>query len=281
LHESVDSLLQSAELSIVQFDIQTRNELQTFNRILPCYVMSYLKKGEAKLRIGNEVFNITPGTVVIIPPNVEHDHFKEIENETIFLWCHFTYEVGNTIDVMKIFNFPISFKLQNSETFERVFLEFKELTTSEDFLIKTVLKKAKSYEILYLLLENIMSSQEEDYEQDQSKGFLCILTQIVKYPEKDISLQELSEQFHMHPTYISNRFKEIFGKPPIQVQRELKIDRAKKLLGSTDLTITEIANAVGFSSVPGFTRLFKNYVGISPSKFRNLNTKWNDKISVI
>jgi AraC family transcriptional regulator, arabinose operon regulatory protein len=278
MHPIIDYLLQSAELTIVEFDIHERNEMKTFNRTLPSYVMSYIKKGEAKLRIKDEVYHLAPGTVVIIPPHIEHDHYKETNDETIFLWCHFTYEIGSALDVLKIFNLPITFKLQNPEMFERVFVDFVEITDSQDFLIKTILKKAKSYEILYLLLENIMRSQEKVFEQDHSKGFISMLTQIVKNPEKEVSLKELSNQFHLHPTYISNRFKELFGKSPIQIQRELKIDRAKKLLRSTEMSVTEIAHEVGYMVVPGFTRLFKNYVGISPTQYRNMNTKWNSYI---
>lgn len=270
--------MESAELTIVEFNIHERNEMKTFNRTLPSYVMSYIKKGEAKLKIRDEVYHLAPGTVVIIPPHIEHDHYKETNDETIFLWCHFTYEIGSALDVLKIFNLPITFKLQNPEIFERVFVDFVEITDSQDFLIKTILKKAKSYEILYLLLENIMRSQENVFEQDHSKGFISILTQIVKNPEKEVSLKELSNQFHLHPTYISNRFKELFGKSPIQIQRELKIDRAKKLLRSTEMTVTEIAQEVGYMVVPGFTRLFKSYVGISPTQYRNMNTKWNGNI---
>ncbi|MFP5115931.1 helix-turn-helix domain-containing protein [Bacillaceae bacterium C204] len=274
--QQIDFLLQSAELSIVEFDIHIRTEMKTFNRRLSCYVMSYIKKGEAKLRVGKDEYMLLPGTVVIIPPYIEHDHYKETEEETIFLWCHFTYEIGNALDVLKIFNLPITFKLTNSEEFEKVFLEYKNISFTEDFLIKTILKKAKSHEILYLLLKSIMNSHEESFERNHSQGFISILTQIVTNPEKELSLQELSNQFHLHPTYISNRFKELFGKSPMHVQREMKIDRARKLLISTEMSITEIAHAVGYPAIPGFTRLFKNYVGISPTQFRNLNKKWSD-----
>lgn len=213
MHERMDALLQSAELLIEDFDIHIRNEMQTYNRILPNYVMSYVKKGEAKLRVRSEVYNLTPGTAVIIPPNVQHDHYMANKEETTFLWCHFTYKIGNAIDVMKIINFPITFKLQNSEIFERVFIEFKNLTSSENFLIKTILKRAKSYELLYLLMNNIMSAQEEVYEQEHSKGFICMLNQIVKNPESELSLKELSKSFicilHISATdlrsYLGNR----------------------------------------------------------------------------
>lgn len=276
MHKQIDRLLQSAELSIVEFDLHIRNEMKTFNRSLPFYVMSYHKIGEAILRVGEEIYKIKPGTVAIIPPNIEHDHYKETDEETVFLWCHFTYEIGNVIDVLKLFNFPITFNLKNSEEFERVFMEFKEINQKDDFLSKTILTKAKSHEMLYLLLESIMNSKNDLFHQSQSECFLCMLTQFIKNPDKDVSLNDLSTQYHLHPTYISNRFKELFGKSPIQVQRELKIDRAKKLLRSTQLSVTEIAHSLGFQGIPGFTRLFKSYVGISPSQYRTLNKRWSE-----
>lgn len=123
-----------------------------------------------------------------IPPSIEHDHYKETDEETVFLWCHFTYEIGNVIDVLKLFNFPITFNLKNSEEFERVFMEFMEINQKDDFLSKTILTKAKSHEMLYLLLESIMNSKNDLFHQSQSESFLCMLTQFIKNPDKDVSL---------------------------------------------------------------------------------------------
>jgi AraC family transcriptional regulator, arabinose operon regulatory protein len=274
LQDKLDILLRNADLNILECDIHMRNEMDTYNRILPYYVMSYQKNGEAKLRIRNKIYDISPGTVIIIPPNVEHDHFKETAEQTVFLWFHFIYGIANVIDVLKIFNFPITFKLKNSDVFEKVFVQYKEASTQTNFLSATILRKAKAYELLYLLLEGIINSNGSLEDQYKYDGFLNILAQVLKSPERELSLQDLSRQFHLHPTYISNRFKELFGKSPIQVQRELKVNRAKKLLKSSELSVTEIAQSIGFSSMPGFTRLFKTYVGISPTQYRNLNKKF-------
>ena len=48
----------------------------------------------------------------------------------------------------------------------------------------------------------------------------------------------------------------------------MKLEKAKGLLGDTDMTVTEIAEALGFSSVHYFSRLFKQFTGRSPNSFR-------------
>jgi AraC family transcriptional regulator of arabinose operon len=175
LQDKLDILLRNADLNILECDIHMRNEMDTYNRILPYYVMSYQKNGEAKLRIRNKIYDISPGTVIIIPPNVEHDHFKETAEQTVFLWFHFIYGIANVIDVLKIFNFPITFKLKNSDVFEKVFVQYKEASTQTNFLSATILRKAKAYELLYLLLEGIINSNGSLEDQYKYDGFLNIL----------------------------------------------------------------------------------------------------------
>ncbi|WP_162463280.1 helix-turn-helix transcriptional regulator [Paenibacillus psychroresistens] len=267
-------LLRNAELDVVEFDVHQRKEMKTFNRTLPYYVMSYHKKGSAKLRVGNQIHTITPGTVIYIPPNVEHDHYKDSHEETEFLWWHFTFQIVNVMDVMKLFQIPIAFRLHNSEYFEQVFEQFITSTSRSSSLPSSILKQAKALELLYIILDSALGKRDHISFNTQSLSFLDLLSRIVQHPEEQISLQSLSEEMHMHPTYICNRFKELFGKSPMQVQREIKMQKAKKLLESSEMTITELSQALGFSEVQNFTRLFKTYVGVSPTQYRNLNIKW-------
>jgi AraC family transcriptional regulator of arabinose operon len=267
----LDLLLQNAVLNIIEFDINTRHEMKTYNRVRSCYVMSYHKKGNAKLRINDEVYAIVPGTVILIPPNIAHDHYKENADESIFLWSHFTFEIAGVIDVLKLFQIPITFKLKDSVEFEKVFMQYNELKKQSGFLPRTILRKAKALELIYLVLESAISIDQEISAKNQSSSFLEILARIIQHPEQEFSLALFAQELNMHPTYISNRFKELYGRSPIQVQREMKIHKAKTLLKTTQLSITEIAQAIGFNGIPNFTRLFKLYVGTSPSHYREIN----------
>ncbi|MCL6547586.1 MAG: AraC family transcriptional regulator [Alicyclobacillus sp.] len=275
----LEYLLAKAELNIYEFDIHRRTELKNMNRTLPYYVMSYHKCGNAMLRVGNEVHSIGPGTVILIPPHVEHDHFKATADETVFLWWHFTFTLADVIDVLKIFQLPITFQLHDSREFESAFDQFMESTRGKGYLPKTILKKAKALELLYIVLESALQSNlAVGKTVDQLNGFLGVLVQMVRHPEREISLKSLAQELHMHPTYISNRFRRLFGKSPMQVHREMKIQLAKTLLETSDMPITEIAQRCGFVGIQEFDRVFKRIVGITPSQFRRTYGKWRSLV---
>jgi AraC family transcriptional regulator of arabinose operon len=275
MYNSLNILFQNANMNIIEFDINSRKEMKTFGRSIPYYIMSYHKKGEAKLRIGDEVYCISPGTAILIPPNVEHDHYKISEEDTTFFWCHFTYDIGNVIDILKIFNLPVTFQINDITYFEKVFFDYKNLMSNIGLLSSAILRKAKAYEILHLFLESAFISSNSN-EKEYTEGFLCMLCEIIQQPEQDFSLSSLSEKYHLHPTYISNRFKELFGLSPIQVQRELRISKAKTLLKTSEMSVGQIAEAVGFNGLPNFIKSFKSYVGITPTQFRNLDERWEN-----
>ena len=63
-------------------------------------------------------------------------------------------------------------------------------------------------------------------------------------------------------------FKAVFGETPHQYRSRAQIEKAKHLLILTDLSITDVCMAVGFSSLGSFSALFSRRVGMSPSGFQ-------------
>jgi AraC-like DNA-binding protein len=63
-------------------------------------------------------------------------------------------------------------------------------------------------------------------------------------------------------------FKATFGETPHQYRSRAQIEKAKHLLILTDLSITDVCMAVGFSSLGSFSALFSRRVGMSPSEFQ-------------
>ncbi|MFR6331411.1 MAG: hypothetical protein ACLUOI_23155, partial [Eisenbergiella sp.] len=72
MDQHIEQLMRMASLEIEAYDMQTRREMSSLNRRMPCYVMSYLQLGTAILEIYDEVYEVGPGSIVIIPENVLH-----------------------------------------------------------------------------------------------------------------------------------------------------------------------------------------------------------------
>lgn len=80
-----------------------------------------------------------------------------------------------------------------------------------------------------------------------------------------------AEQLHLSPNYLSDLLQKFTGKTTQEHIHLQLIDKAKGLLWSTEMPVSELAYKLGFENPPHFTRLFKQKTGYSPREYRNLN----------
>lgn len=97
-----------------------------------------------------------------------------------------------------------------------------------------------------------------------------VLDYIHAHISQDTTLSDIAEVLNMSQYHFCRLFKQSIGIAPHQYVTECRIAKAKELLLKSKLTITEIAFEVGFSNHSSFTRLFHQYVGVTPKTFRNL-----------
>jgi AraC-like DNA-binding protein len=83
-----------------------------------------------------------------------------------------------------------------------------------------------------------------------------------------ITIEQLSHEVALSPYYLIRLFRRTYKRTPHQYLIQLRIARAKELLSSSDLSITEICAEVGFESLGSFSALFSKLVGISPRAYR-------------
>ena len=86
---------------------------------------------------------------------------------------------------------------------------------------------------------------------------------------KPISFSDIASQYNFSPAYLTKIFKEYAGTSPIKYLQKYRIDVARKLLWSSNLSVKEIAEKVGFEDQFHFSKNFKNVVGVSPQQFRS------------
>jgi AraC family transcriptional regulator len=82
------------------------------------------------------------------------------------------------------------------------------------------------------------------------------------------TLSAMAEQVGLAPTYLAGLFAAEVGQPPHRYLTERRIERAKQLLTTSDLTITAIAIDLGFGSSQHFARAFRQAIGRSPTGYR-------------
>lgn len=83
-----------------------------------------------------------------------------------------------------------------------------------------------------------------------------------------ITLQSMGEALHISPYYLSHVFKQMSGYSPVQYLLRRRIGEAQTLLITTDLSITRIAEMVGYDTQSYFNLQFTKNVGMPPKKYR-------------
>ncbi len=84
----------------------------------------------------------------------------------------------------------------------------------------------------------------------------------------ELSIAQLAQQVFLSPNYLSNLFKKETGSTVGEMLLKLRMDKAKHLLRSTQMTIAQIAAFVGYQDARHFAKLFAKLTGYTPSEYR-------------
>lgn len=88
---------------------------------------------------------------------------------------------------------------------------------------------------------------------------------------QDVTLEQVARYVHLSPAYFSEVFKKNTGMSFIEYKTARKIDNAKILLTTTQLTIYEISNKIGYDDHRYFSKLFKRETSMTPYSYREAN----------
>lgn len=136
-------------------------------------------------------------------------------------------------------------------------------------------EKANSQQILAGMVNfliGLMYSLERNRQFNNDKLHVDVINRarlrIRETLESDCTIQQIAEECGIGYSNFRKLFKEYTGVAPALYQQELRIQRAKELLSTTDLSIKEIAYRLNFDSADYFSSKFRTKVGISPVEYR-------------
>jgi|TARA_R110001592_G_scaffold236638_1_gene494993 AraC-like DNA-binding protein len=93
------------------------------------------------------------------------------------------------------------------------------------------------------------------------------------YTLKLRSASDFAQKLNIHVNHLNRSLKAILNKSTSIINRDRKVAEAKRLLGQTDWSVSEIAYCLGFTEVPHFNNFFKRVLNMNPSLYRKLLNK--------
>lgn len=122
------------------------------------------------------------------------------------------------------------------------------------------------------LLEAKRGSDSDSGADNKSKlwdsRLLIVNRYIRNHYAEPITLETLAALIGCNPVYFSNTYSKVFQISPMKYLQSVRMSKSLELLTETDLSITEISNAVGYVTVSQFGTIFKRYYRITPYEYR-------------
>ncbi len=260
------------------------------------YVMYIMIKGKLCIRNNDEAVTMLPGDIRIFhkgdfqtPLDVSHCVYFYIHfDSTEISYCTFTEQAIDQYWMDRKIRF-----LQ-SNPYETDSYEYSEILLPNSFHISDSMvafwerelsmlnshHKEMNYKaaLSWALMSLLNKISQEHFDKGTGIGLRLgqsnynVIQELIRYLNanyaKNITGRDLEQLFYINFSYANRLFKKATGITIFAYKNELKINRAKVLLATTDKSVSQIATEVGYGDVFSFSHAFKKATGFPPGDYR-------------
>ena len=274
-------------ISVVRFEqMRELSSNHPGSWVLDFYAIALKKNFNAKLKYGQQVYDFDEGVMTFMEPGqkigVEVNPGERIMHEGWLLIFHPDF----------LWNTPLSGSIRQYEFFNYSVHEALFLSEQEEAMVTHLIEQiaqeyhtsidAHSQNIMVKQLEVLLSYAQRFYgrqfitRQINSHHLLNRLEDVLASyfnQEQSIvkglpSVTDIALALNVSPNYLSSALKSLTGKSTQEHIHDKVIEKAKRKLSGTTLTVSEIAYALGFEYPQSFSKLFKSKTNFSPLQFR-------------
>ncbi|MGI6018279.1 MAG: helix-turn-helix domain-containing protein [Marvinbryantia sp.] len=258
---------------------------EQFCRVIPshthgkgCYEIHYISEGCGSARINGISYEITPGTLYVTGPHVEHAQIPYPENPMCEYCIYFRISNHPENDFPKSEDAIISSAFaatpfwfgQDACQLRPLFLSlFRVLSYRPTGYLAEA--DALLRQIVIRLVRNYKKPAERNARlplSDTSGHASVIIEEYFLYEYAHLSLEELSARLGVGIRQTERSIYALYGKTFLQKKKEARMSAAAILLEHTQKSITQLSEELGYSSVEHFSSAFKNYYHSSPTQYR-------------
>ena len=234
----------------------THNHLELF----------YIVGGKGQFLIQDQLYPVNVNNLVIINPNVTHTEVSLNAQPLEYI-------------VLGIEGIELAANNNSNGQFNILdHIESVEISGCLRNILREMEQKNPGYEdvcqaymeilIIRLMRSTALAVPSESQTVSTNRQCAAVRRYIDLHFKEPLTLEQLAEEGHMNKFYLSHAFKKEYGLSPINYMITRRIDESKYLLAETDLSMSQIAQLLGFSSQSYFSQVFHRTQDISPKEYR-------------
>lgn len=253
---------------------------EQFQRVIPmhehsegCYEIHFIPYGSGTVNLDGETYSLDTDSLYVTGPHISHEQLPAKENP-MAEYCIFfqtQMEPGKDVPHRSIVSAFLSTTVWIGQDTQDMHLIMQKL------FLELSRKQAGYRSVVRSLLQQIIVYMVRNYRSEVSTGIVpatpedqqsLILDESFLYDYATLTLDGLSKRLALSPRQTERLLREKYGQTFQQKKSAARMSAAVILLQSSDLSIADISEQLGFSSAEHFTNAFRRYAGMSPRQYR-------------
>ena len=283
LHHKIYNAINIKGLTALEF-LDFDGKYKDYSESHEFWEICFVKEGKITLSVKGKDITITKDQLFIIPPNYTHCYKDNLPKSKAFVICF--ESVSDVLKSLSMVLFNLNFHQiycldkiiqENENTFNMNDNDLLEVIPNPVFGGKQAIILQLEYLLILIARQNINHNSNKIVLLNEETFYQDLINLVISFLKENINkklyLNEICEKLHCSRSFICRVFKEQTGQTTIAYFNNLKIEEAKNMLIDTQMSISEISSALGFSEVKYFHFFFKKNVGSTPTDFRNKERK--------
>lgn len=236
----------------------------------PQYHMHFIVDGKGYLEIDGKSFSLEKNQIFTIPPNTVAHYYADYKEPWMYAFISFS---GNkTEQFVRQAGFGLGQYIRDcffpTEQYVQIICDMLE---THQLTITNELKRVSLLFHLFSLLTesfNILSGSDQNHVYLPETYFEHAVQYIQLNYNKNIHIQDIADYIGITRSYLYYLFHKSEKLSPQRYLLNYRMQKARKLLTTTDMLIKDIALSIGYEDSLAFSKAFRNYTGLSPSDYR-------------
>ncbi|MCR5033541.1 MAG: helix-turn-helix domain-containing protein [Lachnospiraceae bacterium] len=262
---------QTNDLYLVHCGMQKCPPGYTYNHKIPNENhLHFVTDGKGELVVNKVTYKIRKNDIFLIPKGAEFQYHADLAEPWTYMWVTFDGAMADEYlqNACLCADTPVIHSTIPTDSYTPLIqsiLDANHLTKANE--IKRV---AYLYEILSMLIEAQAACRNADGSYDYTaEAYVDYALQYIKTNYRTIKVGDIAAYVGINRSYLTSLFKKVLNVSPQQYLIKFKLSEAAKYLKTTDMSVSEIAEQVGYGDSCNFTRVFKQIYGVSPQTYRN------------
>ncbi|MBQ8893992.1 MAG: helix-turn-helix domain-containing protein [Clostridia bacterium] len=231
-----------------------------------CDALYFVTEGEFELTIKGEHYRVRPGQMSYIPAGTPHERRITIPGPVRKYYTHFDLLFG-TKPLNAHFNIPVITNITDTDQAIAFFQILKECYYNPDTPQSVIRANGILLQLIALVLTESGATLNPD-EKDTEHSMQAAIQYIHANLHRTVTVAELAEITGYSPGHFAKTFRQCFGLLPLDYITKIKINQAQKRLRETRLSVSVIAEELGYCDANYFGKVFKKKTGVSPLQYR-------------